>query len=84
MKLNSILVAVVLSLSALATGCGSASTAATPAPKAGCTSDGECASLGPCGRCVAGACKTEFSAACCGTDKDCPADKPRCRNSSCM
>lgn len=84
MKIQLILVAAALAFAALATGCsGAAKTEAAPA-KAGCANDAECASLGPCGRCVSGTCQNQFGPACCGGDHDCPADKPRCRNHSCM
>jgi hypothetical protein len=82
MKIQMILVAAALAFAALTTGCSGAATTATPV-KAGCANDGECASLGPCGRCVSGTCQNQFGPACCGADHDCPADKPRCRNHSC-
>jgi len=69
---------------ALAVGCsGAAKKDAAPPPAAGCASDAECASVGPCGKCVAGACKPVFGPDCCDSDADCGKPELRCRANKC-
>jgi hypothetical protein len=80
---KSLFAAFALVVAALATGCSSAPAKETPAPTAGCTSDDQCASAGPCGKCVSGSCQNVFGAECCNKDDDCGNPALRCRANRC-
>ncbi|MSQ81308.1 MAG: hypothetical protein EXR77_00065 [Myxococcales bacterium] len=85
MKLKSAFIATLFACVATI-GCSSAPKKETAAPApaaAGCTTDAECTSAGPCGKCVAGACKAVFGPDCCDSDTDCGNPALRCRANKC-
>ncbi len=84
MNLKIVFAAMALALVASCSSTAKKEAAPAPAPaKAGCTSDAECASAGPCGKCVAGACKAVFGPDCCDSDADCGNPALRCRANKC-
>lgn len=75
-------------MACLFAGCSSSPKKETAAPapvaaKPACSNDGDCASAGPCGKCVGGSCKPVFGPDCCDRDSDCGNPALRCRANHC-